>query len=250
MSTAYDGFLTDIYDFCPYFRYRGNTADFYLRKLNTKNKAVLELGTATGSITVPLAETGYIVDTVDSSSDMQRKAKSKMLFCDKSVLNRVNFILSDVLEFVPERKYGSVIIPDSLLTVLPGETDQVKLLKMCYDALADGGRIILDVFNPNDNNIMKAAYTERSRFYDGNRDAYIVTARHDINKYDRLHHCTYDYEKWSDAATGKDTVSFRITYRYLYPSQIKAMLQEIGFGVTEIAEIFDGNISLFVADKK
>ena len=74
----YDGFLSDIYDFCPYFKGRGHMSEFYLNELNGTYINVLELGTATGSITIHLAMAGYSVDTVDYSKDMQRRAQNKV----------------------------------------------------------------------------------------------------------------------------------------------------------------------------
>ena len=247
MSTVYNGFLTDIYDICPFFKCRGNSVNYYFSKLNAANKTILELGTATGSITIPLAEAGYIVDTVDSSADMQEAAKSKLKGYDKKTSERITFILNDVTEFTPQRKYGTVIIPDSLLSVILEEKDRTEILQMCYDALVEDGVIILDVYNPI--KIMKTEYKERSRFRDKNNNVYIVTASHSIKKDVQLHYCNYEYKKWHDKGDEEPEINIEIVYRYMYPDRIKEMLKKVGFAGAEVKEIFDGNINFITAGK-
>lgn len=245
--TNYDGFLADIYDFCPYFKGRGHTAEFYLNELNGTCSNVLELGTATGSITIPLAVAGYLVDTVDYSKDMQRCAQKKAADQGWHILKKIHFILEDVTCFVPSKKYEATIIPDSLLTVLPNDEDRAKILTMCYNALKDGGLLMLDVFKPIEHVIQKQTHKEVSRFRDKKNDVYIVTVNHTVDPSQHLHTCVYDYRKWPNIK--EKTINIQITYKYLYINEIEKMLTQIGFCDIRVTEIFDGHINFITAHK-
>lgn len=243
----YDGFLTDIYDFCPYFKGRGNMVEYYLDGLKGKHLNILELGTATGSITIPLVASGCSVDTVDYSRDMQNFARKKAENYGHHVLNKINFILNDVCCFIPAKTYDAVIIPDSLLTVLPKDKDREKVLTMCYNALKDGGLLMFDVFKPAEKIIQKQMYQEASRFRDANRNVYIVTVSHRISQCNHLHTCLYDYRKWPNIKD--EGISIKITYKYLYMVEVEQLLTQIGFCNIGVKEIFDGHINLVTAYK-
>ena len=249
MKTAYDGFLADIYDYCPYFRDRGNTAVFYLKELALKCSNILELGTATGSITIPLAEAGYIVDTVDFSNDMHNITRRKTVDSLQDISQRINYILADITVFRPQKKYGAVIIPDSLLTIFLEKNQREKVLKMCYNALEEGGLLILDVYQPIERIIKKGIHKELSRFRGKNKEVYLVTVYHEININEQLHSCVYNYRKWRSVNGPEDDINIQIAYRYLYPAEVREALTRIGFHSIKVTEIFDGNINFITAQK-
>lgn len=249
MKTVYDGFLADIYDYCPYFRDRGKEAVFYLHELGSQYSNILELGTATGSLTIPLAEAGYMVDTVDFSEDMHRIARRKAADSAQDISGKINYILADVVYFNPQKKYGAVMIPDSLLTIFPEKEKRERILRMCYDALEEGGTLILDVYQPIERIIEKGSHKEHSRFRGKNKEVYLVTVNHEVDINEQLHSCVYHYKKWRPADDAEDEISIPITYRYLYPAEVEEALRKTGFHSIQVTEIFDGNINFITAKK-
>lgn len=248
MSNIYNGFLTYIYDFCPYFgRDKSKMAKHYISMLERlPSRTVLELGTATGVLSLALLEAGLFVDTVDYSWDMQLAAKSKLNHFEENIQNRIHFILSDVTMFQPSKKYGAIMIPDSLLTVI--QEDQWKpLLKSCYDALENDGVLLFDMYKPLD--IKDERYTDATRFRDDNHNVYIVEVNHEIFPQKQLQKSDYCYRKRLSFHRYIDAARITINYHYKYLYQIVEALKALGFVNIESKEIFDGQIYFISAYK-
>lgn len=250
-KTVYDGFLSQIYDYCPYFgRDREQTAKYYISKLSDIPRAdVLEIGTATGSITIPILTAGYYVDTVDYSNDMHKIVRRKLKKYSKIYRKRINFILSDVTRLRLYKKYDAIIIPDSLLAIIDTSDQLNHVLQICYNALNDGGILLFDIYKPVDNLLEGDEYIDAARFRDENGDVYVVEARHKIDKQQQKQTTLYYYKKRVDANRYIEVASIEIIYYYKYLIQIKELLKEIGFRDIETSEIFD-NAIYFVSAKK
>lgn len=248
MRNIYDGFLSYIYDFCPYFgRDKSKMAKHYISMLERlPSRDVLELGTATGTLSLALLEAELFVDTVDYSWDMQLAAKKKLIHFEKNIQNRIHFILSDVTLFQPSKKYGAIMIPDSLLTVIQ-EEQWMPLLKSCYDALENDGVLLFDMYKPLD--ITGERYTDATRFRDPHHNVYIVEANHEIFPQKQLQKSDYHYRKRLSFHQYIDAARITITYHYKYLYQIVEALKVLGFVNIESKEIFDGQIYFISAYK-
>lgn len=249
-KTIYDGFMAYIYDSCPYFgKWRADIANHYLSKLeNIRNREVLELGTSTGLLTIPIAKFEFCIDTVDYSTDMQRIAKEKLKKCQGGIIHNVNFILSDITKFTTQKKYGAIVIPDSLLTVIP-ENGFNHVLHMSYDALKNDGLLMFDIFTPIETIIQNKKYVDAARFRDQKKDVYIVEATHEADPQRQIQISTYNYKKRLKTNSYIDVASATILYHYKHLPQIIADLEKIGFSSIEIREIFDGKIYFITARK-
>lgn len=249
-KTIYDGFMAYIYDSCPYFgKWRADIANHYLSKLeHIQNREVLELGTSTGLLTIPIAKLGFCVDTVDYSKDMHRIAKKKLKKFQNGIMHNVNFILSDITKFTNQKKYGAIVIPDSLLTVI-SEDGLKHVLYMSYDALENNGLLIFDVFKPIETVINSKKHVDVARFRDQRKNVYIVEATHEADTPRQIQVSTYNYKKRLSANAYIDVASATILYRYKYLPQILTELEEIGFSNIEIREVFDGKIYFITARK-
>lgn len=151
-----------IYYFCPYFgRDKSKMAKHHISMPERLlSRTVLELGTATGVLSLALLDAGLFVDIVDYSWDMQLAAKSKLNHFEENMQNRIHFILSDVTMFQSSKRYGAIIIPDSLLTVIQ-EDQWLLLLKSCYDELENNGVLLFDMYKPLD--ITGEGYTDEGK---------------------------------------------------------------------------------------
>lgn len=247
----YDGFLSRIYDVCPYFgRDRSQTAEYYLSKLNDYyNGVVLELGTATGSITIPLLKAGYYIDTVDYSYDMHKIAKHKLERCSEECQKRVEFILADITQLIPTKKYDAIIIPDSLLAIIETSEQLKQVLEMCYNALKEKGTLLFDIYKPIDTLSTDNEYIDAVRFRDEKKNTYVVEVKHKIDIQEQRQTSYYHYKIRVGSNKYEDIASFKIVYYYKYLMQIVELLKEVGFIDIESKEIFDNAIYFIAAQK-
>ena len=96
---------------------------------------VADLGCGTGTLSVLLAEAGYVVDGVDFSPAMVELARTKAASRDD-----VTFVVADVAEPPLEPAAYDVVLCRHVLWVLP---DQAAALSRWADLLAPGGRLLL-----------------------------------------------------------------------------------------------------------
>ena len=190
------------------------------------SRTVLELGTATGVLSLAPLDAGFFVDTVDYSWDMQLAAKSKLNHFEENMQNRIHFILSDVTMFQPSKRYGAIIIPDSLLTIIQ-EDQWLPLLKNCYDALENDGVLLFDMYKPLD--ITGEGYTDVARFRDNDHNVYIVEVNHKNFPQKQLQKSDYHYRKRLSFHRYIDVARITINYHYKYLYQIVEALKAAGF---------------------
>jgi SAM-dependent methyltransferase len=139
------------YDAAPVYAVRPDIA-FYVEEANRIGAAsvVLELGSGTGRLTLPLARAGHPVIGLDLSSAMLARARTKLAEEPDEVRRRVTLIEGDVrsAEFTPPAVPDLVIAPFRVLQHLTSIEDQLRLFALARRVVRPGGRFVLDVFNP------------------------------------------------------------------------------------------------------
>lgn len=243
----YDDFLASIYDYCPYFRGRTLSAEIYAGKLRNSDRYILEMGTATGAITEKLASRGKCVDTVDISESMIAAASQRITRLHTPNCGQVRFFVSDVLDFDKKQKYDMVAVPDSVITVLDDRKKQKQLLKICYEALKNGGHLVMDVFNPEAISKSGEAYAAVTRFRDADGRVYIVRAIHSPGSKPNVHKCTYEYRLWPTNQQKEPDYVVELEYLCLTTRELEEIVKEAGFNNISIIKIFDGNINFLEA---
>ena len=239
-DSVYNGFLAKVYDYSPYFgKDRKEIVDFYLDALNKDVGVVLELGTATGLTTIPLAKAGYNIDTIDCSLAMHKIVERKIMEMDFMLKKNIQLIFADVSDYKPERKYDVVIMPDSFLLVFLEKFKQKRILRMCYEALEGNGILLFDCFKPPDPSMKKDQYIETTRFRTPDKDVYILEVCHEIHRESQMHICHFKYQKRLENNTLDDAVEVSVSYRYLHYYEMMEMLADVGFSNIKINESFD-----------
>jgi SAM-dependent methyltransferase len=118
---------------------------FYLRQAQKYGDPVLELACGTGRITIPLAEKGIQITGLDLSKPMLSHARKKAV---KKGID-IHWINADYRDFSLNEQFSLIFIPfNSLLHI-----HDLKSYEACFssvrDHLRDGGRFIVDIFNPD-----------------------------------------------------------------------------------------------------
>lgn len=149
-----------LYDSVPAYAARRDVA-FYVEEAARVESPILELGSGTGRILLPLARAGHTVVGLDGSENMLARCRAKLLDEPEAIQRRVALRRGDVCEFELEQRYELVIAPFRVVQQITTIEDQLRFLRAVRRHLTPDGRFIFDVFNPNFAGIAAADGTER-----------------------------------------------------------------------------------------
>jgi SAM-dependent methyltransferase len=150
ISAGYDeyAFVAEFYDFVIPYRERQDVA-FFVQMAQEAAGPVLEIGCGTGRVLVPTARAGMEIAGLDSSSQMLAVCREKLALEPEEVQSRVKLAKGDMRHFNLNRRFHLATMPfrpfHHLLTV----EDQMDCLACVHKHLVDGGKFVLDVFNPS-----------------------------------------------------------------------------------------------------
>jgi SAM-dependent methyltransferase len=111
-----------------------------------ESEAVLELACGTGRLLLPLAASGARVTGVDLSPAMLAIAREKVTAAH--LHERVRLVQGDMRTVDLDQRYGLVVIGLNSLMHLDRQAAQLEALQVAARHLAPGGRLVVDLFNP------------------------------------------------------------------------------------------------------
>jgi len=124
--------------------------DFWVRSIEASSEPVLELGSGTGRVLVPLLERGFDVSGIDTSEDMMDRCRAA---CQAKGL-KAELYEQSMLEFDLPRKFGLVILNSGGLGLFVSDQDIHCAFERVMAHLKPGGLFIYE-FQPvpgEDNN--------------------------------------------------------------------------------------------------
>ncbi len=208
-------------------------SDFYIKEARACGGKVLELGCGTGRITMKLIKAGMEVTGLDISETMlellEKNAAREGL--------RTKTHLGDMRDFRIQEKFRLAIFPyRSFLHILTDE-DRKKTLGNVYSHLEKGGRIIIHIYSPSENELKcrgKLHEIERNRVWKGGR-------RYDLIWFMQYHpeDGTADYAIDVKDEKGNKTNRFEMKISFIGPEKLKKLLEETGFRNIKLYGGFD-----------
>jgi SAM-dependent methyltransferase len=236
----------DLYDIVTSGTFRGDI-EWYRRLARESGGPVLELGAGTGRVTIPIAEDGVEVTALDVDRGMLDRLHRKIANLPAGVRGRLVVREGDMRSFRLEQQFALVIIPFRAFLHNLTEDDQLACLRAVFAHVKPGGRLALNVFHPSLEFMAQhaAALAGVWRWRDSHPlDDGGSVVRSEATRYDtvrRLVHSQHRYEQYATDGTLTRTFLQPLELSYLYPQDIRQLLERAGFESIEIAGDFDGH---------
>jgi SAM-dependent methyltransferase len=234
--------IADLYDHVVPYRDRLDVA-FFIEAAQASGNPVLEVGCGTGRVLIPLARAGVEIAGLDHSPRMLDVCRRRLRDEPADVQSRVRLVEGDMRRFELGRSFTLAAIPfrpfQHLLTV----DDQLACLGSIERHLVDGGRLILDLFNPSPdalaNQPIGVEFGEEPEFQtpDGRR----VVRKHKTVAQDRFnqvnaHELIYDV---THPGGRHERLVHAFSLRYLFRFEAEHLLARAGFAVEQVYAGYD-----------
>jgi len=138
----------DLYDHVVPYRDRPDVS-FFVEAARESRGPVLEVGCGTGRVLIPTARAGVEIVGLDLSSHMLDVCRERLLKEPKVVQSRVRLVEADMRRFALGQAFKLATTPFRPFQHLTTVDDQMSCLKCIHRHLVKGGRLILDIFNPS-----------------------------------------------------------------------------------------------------
>jgi SAM-dependent methyltransferase len=130
---------------------------------------LLELGTGTGRVALPLVRAGWEVHGVDVSEAMLRRARARRARLPAAERARLHLSRQDVTQMRVPGRFAAVLAPFGLLTLLPDAAARAACLRACRAHLSTGGRLWVDVAAATPQGPAERSFTSRFKLPRGGR---------------------------------------------------------------------------------
>jgi len=233
LQRDYQGINARLYD-----SVQGGSRDveYYLRTIGYGPATVLELGSGTGRVAIPLAEAGHTVYALDNSPDMHQVLRSKT---PASLQNRLVQVEADMRGFALEMRFDFVLLGLNTVFALVDEASRLGCFRSVGRHLKPDGRFILDFMLPSaslksnkDGSLELSVYQESP-----SRGHVIVT----YNRYEperRLSVLNFLTMEVIDGKIGRTYVTPAAEY-YPSVSEMQSALESAGMEVEQVLGDYD-----------
>ena len=234
--------IADLYDYVVPYRARQDI-DFFVETARTSGGPVLEVGSGTGRVLIPIARAEVEITGLDLSPNMLQVCQRRLGEEPQAVRSRVTLKHGDMRDFDLGRSFNLVILPFRPFQHLTTVDDQLSCLASIRRHLVDGGQLVLDLFNPwlealvQDNVGREVGDEPEFTTPDGRR----VVRRHkfvardyanQINQLELIY-----YVKHPDGREEQLVHAFPM--RYLFRFEAEHLLVRCGFAVESVYADFD-----------
>jgi ubiquinone/menaquinone biosynthesis C-methylase UbiE len=218
--------------FAPYYdlmhRYVKDIS-FYVKEAKKAKGKVLEIACGTGRLTIPIAKAGVDITGLDYSKDMLAVLRKKI----KGMKNKPKIKYGDMRTFKLKDRFNLIFVPFNSFLYLKTQEDQLKALKNFKKHLKKGGKLIVNIFFPNMELILKKnnkLIREKSKDFKNPATGNKIRAWV-LPKYDVVNQSVY-YTEILKEFKGKKvvrTIKLPAFMRYIWKNEFELLLQLAGF---------------------
>ena len=201
---------------------------------------LLELGCGTGRVLAPLAAAGHRITGVDISPALLELARQKLTLAGGA--DRARLVEADLRALaLPQHDFAFAFCVSNTLMHFTTVEDQLAVLHSAHRHLRPGGRLLLDLFNPDvDRLVATHGLTELAdRWEEASTGATVLKwSVRQVDWAEQLQETTFIYERtWPDGRSERTVCPF--TLRFLWRHETELMLAATGFAVAEVWGDFD-----------
>ena len=211
------------------FWWKKNDMEFWKKIYNQlSNNKVLELGSGTGRLAIPLLKEGANYTGVEISEEFCQHSDKKI----KQQNLTANFINKDFRNFELHKTYDMIFIGFNSFLHLLTDLDVMKFLNTVKKHMHSNTLFYIDIFVPNPSFLHREKKRERNLEYIDsltNKITYID----EISKYDIITgiiKITWIY--YSDSK--KEDVRYYFTMKMYYPDTMNRLLIDAGFNINNL----------------
>ena len=237
--TYYGDTWSDVYDLTHTL---SDDIPFWIEEAISCGGPIIELGSGTGRVSIPIAEAGVPILGIDNSTAMLKLARMKGR---KLKLNPplLRFAKGDMRNFSTDSaKFPLAIIPFKSFQSLLSVADQYLALNMIRSCLEPKGKLIIDLFMPD---LEMLTEHSSSPVYNhesidpktGNRTR--VWSEYRCDNFNQIINTHWTIEELDVNGTLKHKVNKYSQMRYLHRFEIQHLLANLGYQVLEIYGSFD-----------
>jgi len=200
---------------------------------------ILELACGTGRALLPLARQGYQVTGVDISPNMLAIARRKIE--GEGLADRVTLAEQDMRRLALDGRFNLAFVALNSFMHLLTPNDQIESLSRIRHHLNPGGRLLLDLFNPDLGRLLdfRDQVSLDKVMIDpetGHRLMKMRSDRADLGR--QTVYVTYMIDDVDDQGIVHRTlVSFSL--RYLFRAELEHLLERAGFAVEAVYGSYD-----------
>jgi len=234
--------VAEFYDYVVPYRERQDVG-FFVELARQAGSPILEIGCGTGRVLIPTARAGLEIVGLDSSPAMLAVCRHKLAQEPPEVRSKVQLVEADMRRFELGRQFRLITIPFRAFQHLIPVEDQLACLGAIHRHLVPGGKLALDVFNPNlphlaDERLLEELNREPPFTMPDGRQ---VLRRHHIERRD-LFNQTEEIELIYRVRQldGRDErLVHHFTLRYFFRFEVEHLLARAGFVVEQVYADFD-----------
>ncbi|MDN7242933.1 class I SAM-dependent methyltransferase [Planococcus sp. N028] len=222
MLGYYSSLSSEVYDLDKPVGSSFGDIEYYTERLATCTGSILEPAAGTGRLLVPLLEQGFQVDGFDVSGDMLAICRDN---CEKRGFAPALFE-AKMESFSLDKKYGAIVIPTGTFLLLHEREESLEALRNFHHHLADGGKLIVDLFLPSELELGKLSVR---KWETANGD--VITVESQIVEVDPIKQYRVSqarYEKWRNGRLMQTELE-RYPLRWYGVEEFRMILEHIGF---------------------
>jgi SAM-dependent methyltransferase len=236
------GLVADLYDWVVPYRERPDVA-FFVAAAKEAGSPVLEIGCGTGRVLIPTAQAGVDIVGLDLTPEMLAVCRQRLREEEAAVQSRVELVQADMRSFDLGRRFTLATLPFRPFQHLITVEEQLSCLRSIRNHLVDGGRLVLDLFNPSLDAL--AGGQDGQEMGDepefSTPDGRRVLRRHRVVTHDRANQVNHVeliyYVTHPDGR--KERLVHAFPMRYLFRFEAEHLLARCGFEVEQLYAAFD-----------
>ena len=187
----------------------------FLNNFINANDKILDVGCGTGIHAALLTDNGFEVDGLDLNKEMLEIAKTRL---------KTNLYWQNILEIDISKKYNMIISMFAVFNHLKDTDELMRGLMNLKQLLHDGGKIIIDLHNPQSSGSKIDTYDNMTRVMKWNYDRSLKIEKSDII-------FEIDGIKYTDTHT----------FRIFTIDEMKECCERVGLKVVNVYENYDIN---------